>query len=112
MKALHYIAVARHFWPWDRRFWLGLLHDGYEDGWITDRMIERFPHMGSAVLCLSRDDTKTYAEYISFVGECDGWIQDVKVADLLVNYARASSSLRRRYGKALTVLAATNEGKD
>jgi hypothetical protein len=111
MKALHYINVACHFWPWERAFWIGLLHDSIEDGWLNIRTAQRLHPRGRvsyvsvALLALTRVEGQTYSEYIALIKSNGGDIQRVKEADLMVNYRRAPASLRKRYAKALLTLA-------
>ena len=101
---LHSLRVACRFWPWDRRFMIGLLHDAIEDGWISFAGLSRIDRrLAISVNILSRDpDDETYAEYIQRLTctTCPEEI-DVKRADLLDNYRRCKPSLRKRYARAL-----------
>lgn len=107
MKLIHYLKVAFHFYLWERAFWLGLLHDSVEDGLLTAKTISLYTtnQFASDVLKLSRTGSCTYAEYIQGISQAGNDVQRVKIADLLVNYKRASPSLRKRYAKALLTLA-------
>lgn len=107
MKLIHYLQVALHFNPWERAFWLGLMHDSIEDGWLTAKTISLYTtnQFASDVIKLSRAGSCTYAEYIQAISQASNDVQRVKIADLLVNYKRATPSLRKRYAKALLTLA-------
>jgi hypothetical protein len=112
MKIIHYVKVARHFWCWERAFWIALFHDGIEDGWYRNICIARkihpagrYSYFSLALLALTRSPNETYADYIKRIKFNGGDIQRVKIADLLENYKRSTPSLRRRYAKALLVLA-------
>ena len=104
--AVHYLRVALHFWPWERAFWIALLHDSLEDGWLKSVSITgRYSYVSLALLTLTRVPEETYAQYIDRVKINGGDIQRVKIADLIENYKRAPASLRKRYAKALLTLA-------
>ena len=104
---IHYLRVACHFWPWERAFWLGLMHDSIEDGWCSLYRIERWFgfEFRTDIWALSRRRCGTYADYIDWIAASNDDVIRVKRADLAENYARASSSLRKRYAKAMEKLA-------
>lgn len=106
MKLIHYMRVASHFWPTERAFWVALLHDAIEDGWYPRRSVRALaPGVAHDVAVLTRWPGKSYMEYIDDVKARGGDAVRVKRADLAENYARAPASLRRRYAKAMAVLA-------
>ena len=107
MKFIHYFKVACHFWPWQYEFWLGLFHDAKEDGWHDWPIVwEYFCYKNSLDIdSLSRKKGENYFAYIERVRSSNKHVRRVKVADLLVNYKRAWPSLRKRYAKALLILA-------
>ncbi|MDY8108240.1 hypothetical protein U0C82_03635 [Fulvimarina sp. 2208YS6-2-32] len=106
---IHYLRVASHFWPWERAFWLALFHDGIEDGWVPIKpsWISDRRTFYAQILCLSRPKDVRYSDYIAIISRM-GHQSDVvrmKRADLAENYARAPESLRKRYAKAMAMLA-------
>ena len=106
MKLIHYLRVASHFSPAERAFWVAMLHDSIEDGWYPKRAVRWIaPAVAHDVAVLTRWPGSTYAQYIQAVSERGGDAIRVKRADLAENYARAPASLRRRYAKAMAVLA-------
>lgn len=112
VKAMHYVKVAMHFWPWQRAFWIALFHDSIEDGWMRNISIASNLHpvgyhsyFSLALLALTRSPSETYFGYIERIKSNGGDIQRVKIADLIENYKRATPSLRKRYAKALLILA-------
>lgn len=104
---VHYLRVASHFWPWERAFWLGLFHDSIEDGWATCHGLQRLfgARFAADVQSLTRMREDTYATYIRWIKFMPETVRRVKRADLAENYARAPASLRKRYAKAMAMLA-------
>lgn len=99
----HWWFVARGFPPWSRRFWLGLLHDTVEDGYLP-RWLLAWP----ALDAITRRDGEQYAAYIERVAG-NPHARAVKLRDLEHNLTRnagpARDSLRRRYLWAHNALA-------
>ena len=109
---IHYLRVASHFWPWERAFWLALFHDSVEDGWATAMGLHRLfgADFADHIVILSRPDIGTYTDYLTAMKLwCNCPFREdvirVKRADLAENYARACPSLRKRYAKAMVMLA-------
>lgn len=110
---IHYLRVASHFWPWERAFYLALMHDSVEDGWMTLDIMKRVfgARFADDIRALTRPKIKhEYAAYIEGIrlskGSRDNESDAIRVkrADLAENYARAPASLRKRYAKAMEVL--------
>lgn len=82
---------------------LGLLHDAVEDGYLP-RILCRW---WSGLDAITRRPGETYAEYIERVAGHEA-ARAVKICDLRHNLSRGagpSPSLRRRYERALALLA-------
>lgn len=109
---MHSIRVACRFWPWTRRFWIGLFHDTLEEGRLSYEHLRRIDYqLAISVDVLSRDPDETYSEYITRIvafGSSDEI--DVKRADLLDNYRRCKPSLRKRYARALMTIDGAARG--
>lgn len=107
MKAIHYLKVAGHFWPWEYAFWLGLFHDAREDGWDEWPFAWEYFCFQNAedMRAISRRNGEPYFDYIERVKTHGGDVVRVKRADLVENYKRAWPSLRKRYAKAMLLLA-------
>lgn len=95
----HAFAVARHFRPLSRAWWLAVFHDGVEDGWLPQRLTTWFP----ALDAVTRRDGERYFDYIARCSrdELAFW---VKLADLEVNIERCKrqpkGDLLQRYLRA------------
>lgn len=100
---VHALRVACHFWPWERAFWIGLVHDAGEDGWSEWPLVWEyiwFPNI-RALDALTRQPGEPYSTYIDRVIAAGGDAIRVKRADLIENYRRGWPSLRKRYAKAM-----------
>lgn len=99
MKAIHYFKVASHFKVYQYLFWLALCHDLVEDGFLP----AFFTKMWKDLDAITRKKGEAYFDYIARLQQNPS-AKKVKVADLKENMKRCSSSLLRRYTKALKLL--------
>lgn len=95
----HWCYVASGFWPWQHKFWLGLLHDTVEDGYLPKALLSLWP----ALDAITRREGEPYADYIERLSANDT-ATAVKLRDLQHNLSRNGGppreSLRARYLKA------------
>jgi hypothetical protein len=106
----HYLAVASHFPRFSYRWWLALLHDGIEDGWLSHRLLPR--QLKRDIQQLSRADhgiKGAYALYIARLSFSGDNVVAVKIADLTENLKRCPPSLIPRYNRALEALQTKTE---
>lgn len=91
----HWWHVGSRFPVWRREFWLGLLHDTVEDGYLP-RFLLHWP----ALDAITRREGEDYVAYIERVATNDR-ARRVKLADLAHNLSRNGGpprhSLRDRY---------------
>ena len=97
----HWWRVARAFPPWREAFWVGLLHDTVEDGYLP-----RWLLVWPALDAVTRRDGEAY---VAFIERCKHHPvgREVKLSDLRDNLRRNGgppASLRVRYVKAMNVL--------
>lgn len=99
----HWLAVAFAFPPWRRAFWLGLLHDTVEDGYLPRALLRVCP----ALDAITRRDGECYQDYIDRVS-ANPLARQVKLADLADNLRRnggpAQPALAIRYRMAVSKL--------
>lgn len=99
---------------------VAVLHDLLEDRPAWNALALRAEGFGpveiDAIVCLTRRQNETYAEYIKRIGSPENRIaRIVKIADLRHNMSRSSNlskevqtSMRTRYVKALSYLQSVN----
>lgn len=85
----HWCFVARGFSPFSRRFWLGLLHDTVEDGYLPQWLL-RWP----ALDAITRREGERYSAYIERVAG-NPHARAVKLRDLHHNLTRNGGPPRR-----------------
>lgn len=100
----HWRRVAWSFPPWSQAFWVGLLHDTVEDGYLP-RWLLRWP----ALDAVTRRDGETYSDFIERAYRHPVGAK-VKLADVCDNLRRNGGppreELRLRYLDALDRLTA------
>lgn len=100
----HWWRVARSFAPWKQAFWVGLLHDTVEDGYLPKALL-RWP----ALDAVTRRDGETYRDFIARAYEHPVG-RAVKLADLCDNLRHnggpPDAELRKRYLDAVAYLTA------
>lgn len=80
----HWITVAWNSgYPWSRAFWLGLLHDVVEDGYLPTWLLRYWPAWDA----ITRRDGETYREYIQRV-KANPLARKIKIMDLTHNLER------------------------
>lgn len=98
----HWWRVAWSFPPWSQAFWVGLLHDTVEDGYLPKALL-KWP----ALDAVTRRDGETYGAFIERAAKHPVG-RKVKLADLCDNLRRGVDSprpsLRRRYLDAVEYL--------
>ena len=106
----HWWHVGSRFAPWRAEFWLGLMHDTVEDGYLP-RTLLRWP----ALDAITRRDGEDYRVYIERVA-LNRRATRVKLADLAHNLSRHGGpprqALRDRYLWAQRRLGDTAHPRD
>lgn len=99
----HWWRVATSFPPWREEFWVGLLHDTVEDGYLPEILL-RWPALDAVT-------RREHEAYILFLARAAAHPvgRKVKLADACDNLRRGidnpKPSLRKRYLKAIEILS-------
>lgn len=96
----HWCRVARAFAPWERAFWLGLLHDTVEDGYLPRVLADWWP----ALDAITRRKDEPYWDYVRRAA-AHPLARRVKLADARDNWARPAP--RIRYQQVIQFLTET-----
>lgn len=94
----HWWRVAWEFSPWQRAFWLGLLHDTVEDGYLPRGLLRFWPALDAIT---RREGEDYWRDYLPRVAQ-NRLAMDVKIADAWDNSRRPNP--RPKYSLVVVAL--------
>ena len=85
----HWWRVASSFPPWDQAFWLSLMHDTVEDGYLTPRILRGWPGLDA----ITHREGEGYWPYVRRAAR-HPVARRVKLADARDNWNRPNPRLK------------------